>query len=173
MFDLLPNISIWQTLLSFGFLTILLLLFLVYTRISWLIKAFFITFSLITFFFAFSTLSNSYGWPYHHKLPELWKFSWVEVVEPSQLDPGCIRFWIHEYRSDLHDFDSTPRVYEIPYSKADHKKANDILGLLGNGGRVYGKRGAQGGFLQLLEAPTEGLPPKDAAATSDDSEHHE
>jgi hypothetical protein len=141
MLEIFNHISIWQTLFSFGFFSVLLLLFLVYNRIHWVIKTVITLFCLVTFFLAYSTLNDSFGWPYRHSLPGMFKFSWIEVREPHEKDPGSIRIWLHEYNAANKIVDPRPRSYEIPYTKEGQKKAAQVQKRLKQGQETYGKKG--------------------------------
>jgi hypothetical protein len=143
--EVLNHISIWQTVFTFGFLALLTLLFLIYTRLHWAVKAGMIIATLFVFFLTYNTLVDSFGWPWKHGLPQEWKFSWVEITEPRGKDPGNIRLWIHEYDPKTHALDPRPRSYEIPYSVANHKTSLEVQRELKDGKDVYGKRKGQPG----------------------------
>lgn len=119
------------------------------------------------YFFHWTVLQQSKGWPSDQILPERFELISADVLEPNPLKKikGNIHLWIRP------DGNNTPRSYILPYSRALHKKLFETrqrseqgrtqIGLLykeetsGTGASI-----GNGLKLDFQDAPRRRLPPK-------------
>lgn len=117
---------------SFMFLTILLLIGVIYSRMHWSVKAFLVLSSLLFSGFFYHGYIGSLGYPALIDPPKLFRFIYAVVHEPSVIsdDPGAIYIW-------LMTDSSTPRSIVIPYSVENRKKVAQAKKKVQEGQIVY------------------------------------
>lgn len=143
-FKVLETIPTWPAIISFSFLTVIVLMSLIYTRFHWIFKGAIIMSSLLVFGMAYMAITNSFGWPYSHHLPHRFQVIGVDVREPMDNDKGAIRYWTREADKNF-SVNPMPRVYEIPYTKERHKQAIQLKKRLQNNETVFGESGEGNG----------------------------
>lgn len=121
----------------------------------------------VLYFFHWSGLQQSKGWPSDQLLPERFELISADIQEPNQLKKvtGNIHLWIRP------DDNGSPRAFVLPYSRELHKKLFETkqrsaqgrtqMGLLfkeessGSGASI-----GNGMKLDFKDAPRRKLPPK-------------
>jgi hypothetical protein len=133
-------VPVWETIICFGFFTILLLAMLIYSKLHWLLKAGVTVSSVIVYILLYLSLTNAFGWPMRGRIPDKFQILWVEVHEPNDImgEPGSLRYWMRSLGQErgLH----APRVYERPYSVPGHKQAQKVVEKIKEGQTVIGRR---------------------------------
>ncbi len=121
----------------------------------------------LLYYFHWTGLKQSKGWPADTQLPERFELISADVVEPNTLKDvtGNIHLWV---RTKNH---AAPRAYVLPYSRALHKMLFETKQKINAGraqmGLVYesgsGGSGANLGSglkLNFKDTPRSHLPPK-------------
>jgi hypothetical protein len=148
--------------LSYAVVGALLLVVLVYARVSWSAKATAVVVTSAFYVANFIAVRGLLGWASEDKLPVRFKLLQSRVVEPHSLegDSGSIYLWV-EALDDSNRPSGIPRAYRIPYSDAlaekTDKAASEIAAGHPQGGLAadYGNGG--GGLIETLRqfiAPT-------------------
>src|ERR1035437_1301051 len=115
----------------FMFLTVLLLLGIIYGRFHWTIKALLVVSSLLFCSFDYSAYQNTLGYPVFVNPPETFQFYFGIVQEPDRVDSGRIYLWISIPNQ------KEPRVIEIPYSKRNRDTTASAKERVKKGESVY------------------------------------
>ena len=151
----------------FMFLTMLLLIGVVYSRIHWLLKAGLVVISLGFSVFFYQAHVNALGYPVAAQPPPMFRFLYSVVREPAKNDPGVIYVWLFEKGA------ADPRVIALPYSTEARKMMNAANKKVGKGDMVFmGKRGeGQEGQDGKEGKPGEGQQGKGRKSNSAEQQH--
>lgn len=124
--------------IAYVFLTALLLLTLIYSRLQWLLKAGLITVAIVFYWFSYQGWKETQGWPSQTELPERFLLHAAVVTEPDE-DLGLageINLWL----SDLGDnqLAEQPRAYRLPYDRGLHSRVQEAQREMNNGNLQLG-----------------------------------
>lgn len=141
--------------LSYAVLGALLLVVLVYARVSWSAKAAAVVLTSAFYVANFIAVRGLLGWASDDKLPATFKLLQSRVVEPHSLegDAGSIYLWV-EALDDTNRPSGIPRAYRIPYSdtlaeKTD-KAASEIAAGHPQGGLAADYGNGEGGVIETV-----------------------
>jgi hypothetical protein len=105
--------AIFLLTLAYMFLSVLLLLGVIYSRVGWQLKTVLIALSLVfTMIFAIGYIAAQ-GYPVADQPPEMFRFISGMTREPSRNDPGAIFVWLMDTTVN-----NQPRALALPYSPA-------------------------------------------------------
>ena len=115
------------------FLTVLLLLGVIYSRVHWMPKAILVVTSLAFGGVFYHGHLGSLGYPAPITAPPLFRFVYGIVREPYLLkgDPGAIYVWMETKDAEV------PRAISMPYSAANRKIIGDARKKVEQGELVY------------------------------------
>lgn len=133
------NWSVAGLVLTYAALALLLLSLNIVSLWRWWIKAGAIIVVTIFFGMSYRTIDGLMGWPTTDRLPHRFSLLSTRVAEPNQRlsDPGHIYLWAAEI--DVNNVpSSTPRSYQLAYSKALARKISMAQEKLDHGGEVMG-----------------------------------
>lgn len=121
------NETLLQLSLAYVFLTALLLLCLIFSRIHWWLKAGLIVLAVIFYGFSYQGWKESQGWPTAVDLPEkfLLHFSVIEEPDKEAGTEGAIFIWLTDLKGQ--QLADSPRAYRLPYHQDTHNKLNEAL----------------------------------------------
>src|SRR5690242_8127672 len=102
---------------SYAVIGALLLVVLVYARLSWPAKAVAVVVTSAFYIACFIGTRGLLGWASVDRLPATFKLLQARIVEPYSVegDPGSIYLWV-ETLDDGNRPSGVPRAYRIPYS---------------------------------------------------------
>jgi hypothetical protein len=135
----------------------LLLIVLVYARLSWSLKGIVVIVTSAFYIASFLGMRGLLGWASADQLPAYFKLLQARIVEPHSLegDPGAIYLWVEALDEDNRP-NGVPRAYRIPYSdkladKTD-KAQSEIAAGHAQGGRAADYGSGEGGLLDSVRA---------------------
>lgn len=127
MSEMLLELSI-----AYVFLTALLLLSLIYSRLHWLLKTGLLVLALGFFWVSYQGWKDTQGWPSETHLPDkfLLHFSVIEEPDEEIGQEGNIYIWV----TDLSErkLADEPRAYRLPYERDLHSKISEAMRKSGN-----------------------------------------
>lgn len=127
-------------IISMMFMLALFLIGVIYSRLHWATKAFFIVFSLAVVAMDYKVLTESLGWPVRDVLPDEFRLLGAEIREPNPNDrEGAIYVW---YLTP--DSEGKPRNVRTAYTKEMHKMMAKAQAMLANGQQVHMSRFKKG-----------------------------
>tara|TARA_B100000965_G_scaffold335908_1_gene301955 strand:- start:402 stop:1016 length:615 start_codon:yes stop_codon:yes gene_type:complete len=114
-------------LLMFVFVTFLLLIIILRTKINWILKLFIIISSTVVYVFAYQGMMGFAGWPSEKQLPDRFQIHWTFVKEPDKFTKaeGAIFLWIEEL-DDSNVPQGIPRSYRLPYTPPLEDEISDV-----------------------------------------------
>lgn len=121
------------------FVTSVLLLALIFSRLHWFIKAALIVMSLFLGAGSYYAYREARGWPVSMPLPEKFQLISALVNEPSNKQPGSIIVWL------VTPSDPEPRAVRLPYSKPMHKLVQQS--------RAKGEKGQESHLARKSKGP--------------------
>lgn len=135
-----------QLSLAYVFLTALLLLCLICSRIFWGIKAGLILLAMGFYALSYSGWKESQGWPSEAQLPEKFLLHFAVIEEPDQEagTEGEMFIWLTDLKGQK--MADEPRAYRLPYDQKTHRKLSDALQESRSGN-------LQLGFMETEEDP--------------------
>jgi len=154
--------------ISYAVIGALLLIVLVYARLSWPVKAVAVIVTSAFYVVSFNATRGLLGWASQDRLPTAFKLLQTRIVEPHSLegDPGAVYLWVEQLDADNRP-SGIPRAYRLPYSDklADkaHAADNEIAAGGPPGGRAADFGGGDG---SILDAVREYITPKILLETS-------
>lgn len=146
----------------------LLLVILVYARLSWRIKATVIMVTSAFYVVSFIGIRGLLGWASTDRLPPRFKLVQARIVEPHSLagDPGSIYLWVETLDGDNRP-SGIPRAFRLRYSDQLAEKTDRAISEIAaghpQGGRAADFGTGEGG---LLDAAREYIMPTMIIETS-------
>ncbi|MGB0732607.1 MAG: hypothetical protein ACPGPF_02540 [Pontibacterium sp.] len=120
-------------------LALLLLLVLIYSRISLAIKAFFVIAVPVFYWLSYEGWQDSLGWPSHTTLPQHFLLHYGVIEEPNQElgIQGAIYLWATDLKGQT--LADTPRAYQLAYTREVHSQVEEAVRQTRNGKLQLGK----------------------------------
>ena len=118
----------------FVFITIILLIIILRTKINWFAKFLIIVFSTFFFVLSYQGMMSFGGWPRENQLPDKFQIHWTYVKEPDKFTKaeGAIFIWIEEL--DQYNVPAgTPRSYKLPYTPPLEDEILDVQSHIESG----------------------------------------
>jgi hypothetical protein len=153
---------------SYALIGALLLVVLVYARLSWPAKALAVVVTSAFYVVSFNGARGLLGWASTERLPASFKLLQARIVDPHTVegDPGSIYLWVEALDQDNLP-SGVPRAYRLPYSDAlaekTHAAENQIAAGHPQGGRAADFGTGEGG---LIDAAREYILPRTIIETS-------
>jgi hypothetical protein len=114
------------------FMTVILLLGVVYSRVHWSVKAGIIALTLVTTVIGYKTFVDARGYAVSmNRAPAQFQLLQFVIREAIGGDPGSIHLWIRALE------ESVPRAIRIPYSRENHEILNEARAQLEQGREVF------------------------------------
>ncbi len=156
--------------LSVGYALIgaLLLLVLVYARLSWKAKAVVVIVTSAFYVVSFVGMRGLLGWASVDRLPPSFKVLQTRIVDPHTVDgdPGSVYLWVEALDEDNRP-SGIPRAYRLPYTDALADKAQHASDQIAaghpQGGRTADFGTGEGG---VIDAAREYILPRTILETS-------
>jgi hypothetical protein len=157
-------------MLSVGYALIgaLLLLVLVYARLSWHAKAVAVIVTSAFYIVSFVGMRGLLGWASVDRLPQSFKLLQARIVDPHTVDgdPGSVYLWVEALDEDNRP-SGVPRAYRLPYNDALAEKtqhaSDQIAAGHPQGGRAADFGTGEGG---VIDAAREYILPRTILETS-------
>jgi hypothetical protein len=124
--------------LAYTALGVLLLIAVTRTPLRWSTKAILIGVTSAFYIVAFFRIQGLLGWPSSAPLPPRFELVWSHVVEASADEAGAIFLWAAELNG-ANVPNTTPRVYQLPYSAALARKIAKAQAEIANGHPQIGR----------------------------------
>jgi len=128
-------------ILGYLLITILLLIFCLFSSFRKEIKMLGILVVTVFYFLSWQGYKGLMGWPSEQGLPENFRISWVVIEEPSKQTEaeGAVYLWVRS-TDKIGTVKGKPRSYRMSWTEENHKKAQLALSKLRQGEQLNGKK---------------------------------
>lgn len=133
------NEVLLELTLAYVFLTAIILLSLVYSRILWLLKCVLIIVALVFYWLSYQGWKETQGWPSETELPDRFLLHAAVIEEPEEVEgkDGYIYMWLTNI--EKHQLASEPRSFKLDYDSGIHGKLEIALREMKNGNLQLGE----------------------------------
>jgi hypothetical protein len=141
--------------IGYALIGALLLVILVYARLSWPAKAIAVVVTSAFYVISFDGARGLLGWASTERLPASFKLLQARIVDPHTLegDPGSVYLWVEALDEDNRP-SGVPRAYRLPYSDAlaekTHEAERQMAAGHAQGGRAADFGNGEGGLIQSV-----------------------
>ncbi|MEM0909548.1 MAG: hypothetical protein AAGJ37_01155 [Pseudomonadota bacterium] len=113
--------------LAYAFFSALVLIAVIYSKVTWWIKAGLIVIAVGFYYASYHGWQNSQGWASKTDVPQQFLLHYAIIEEPNKEEniTGQIFFWLSDIRNQ--QLSANPRAHVVPYSRPLHSKVEDAL----------------------------------------------